>query len=127
MKGSGVAGRCYTPPADWAITFSGALRAQHPAATLSAGKLIRGFALRTLGQLPSLWTVEAGPSLAFETGPVVIRQGEAVELKSGSRIAAMCEQYENGLIESIRKCIDFFPGVKKPAQWRDRLFRISRG
>jgi hypothetical protein len=46
-----------------------------PAATLSAGKLIRGFALRTLGQLPSLWTVEAGPSLAFESGPVVIRQG----------------------------------------------------
>lgn len=45
-----------------------------PAATLSAGKLIRGFALRTLGQLPSLWTVEAGPSLAFESGPVVIRQ-----------------------------------------------------
>lgn len=54
-----------------------------PAATLSAGKLIRGFALRTQGQLPSFWTVEAGPSLAFETGPVVIRQGEAVELKSG--------------------------------------------
>ena len=39
-------------------------------------------------------------------------------LKSGSRIAAMCEQYENGLIESIRKCIDFSPGVKKPARWR---------
>jgi len=46
-----------------------------PAATLSAGKLIRGFTLRTLGQLPSLWTVEAGPSLAFTAGPVVIRQG----------------------------------------------------
>lgn len=46
-----------------------------PAATLSAGKLIRGFALRTQGQLPSFWTVEAGPSLAFESGPVVIRQG----------------------------------------------------
>ena len=44
-------------------------------------------------------------------------------LKSGgfrrvSRIAAMCEQYENGLISSIRKCIDFSPDEKKPAQWR---------
>jgi hypothetical protein len=58
--------------------------------------------------------------VTVESGPVVIRQGEAVELKSGSRIAAMCEQYENGLIESIRKCIDFSPSVKKPARWRAR-------
>lgn len=53
-----------------------------PAATLSAGKLIRGFTLRTLGQLPSLWIVKADPSLACDTGPVVIRQGVAVWLKS---------------------------------------------
>ncbi|WP_449103593.1 hypothetical protein [Pseudomonas veronii] len=75
----------------WAITFSGAFGAQHPAATLSAGKLIRGFALRTQGQLPSFWTVEAGPSLAFKAGPVVIRQGEAVELKSGYQSALIAE------------------------------------
>ena len=54
-----------------------------PAATLSAGKLIRGFALRTLGQLPSLWTVEAGPSLAFESGRWLSGSGDAVGLKSG--------------------------------------------
>lgn len=30
----------------------------------------------------------------------------------------MDEQYVNGLVESIRKCIVFSPGVKKPAHWR---------
>ncbi len=44
-----------------------------PTATMSAGKLIWGFTLRTLGQLPTLWTVEACPSLPC-LWPVVIRR-----------------------------------------------------
>ena len=66
---SGAAGRCYTPPADWAITCSGALRAQQVATPMQAATspVLALYASR-LGWRPPIWSVQAGPLL-----PLVLR------------------------------------------------------